>query len=125
MSEERRHNYDSLAMLVEETLGSLRARDEDVVLNAERLKTVVDTTREIKEQLILMNGRVRENKEDIIAIKAAPSLTRGYYDTQREAVINRIRVLEGRAPAIVQSLVIGLTMGGVMAMANYLLSRSP
>ncbi len=80
---ERRHNYDSLAGLVEEALGSLRARDEDVVLNAERLKTVVRTTTEIKEQLVIMNGRVRENREDVIAIKATPSLTREYYDTQR------------------------------------------
>ena len=122
---ERRHNYDSLAGLVEEALGSLRARDEDVVLNAERLKTVVRTTTEIKEQLVIMNGRVRENREDVIAIKATPSLTREYYDTQREKVIGRIRVLEGKAPAFIQSAIIGLSMGGVLAGLNYLLSRSP
>jgi len=36
-------DHASLEKLVREALGSLRARDGDVALNAERLKTVVDT----------------------------------------------------------------------------------
>ena len=122
---ERRHDYSSLADLVRETLGLLKARDSDVALNAERLKTVVDTTQEIKEQLTLMNGRVRENEKDLVAIKANPPLTRDYCDQQRVVSDGRIRTLEQRTPAIIQTVAVALTTGGVMAAVGYLLSKLP
>ncbi len=122
---ERRHDYTALTALVRETLDSLRARDGDVALNAERLKTVVDTTREIKEQLTRMNGRVRQNEKDLVAINANPPLTREHCDEQREGLEERMRTLEGKTPAVVQSIAISFTTGGALAVFYYLLSQLP
>ena len=118
---ERRQGYTELVSLVTRMLESSQARDEITAVSAERLQTVVDTTREIKEQLLLMNGRVRQNEKDIVAVKANPPLTRERCDTQRGKLDRRIRELEGKVPALVQYLIVG----GAMAVVSYLFSQLP
>ena len=121
---EQQRNHAAIVAVVREALESL-LRDGAVSLNAERLKVVVDTTREIKEQLVKMNGRVRENEKSLVAIEASPPLTREHCDTQREDLAKRLRVLEGRVPSIVQNLTIAFITGGVFAVGGYLLGRLP
>lgn len=122
---ERRQEYAELISLVTRTFESLQAKDEITAINAERLKTVVDVTREIKEQLILMNGRVRQNEKDLAVAKANPSLTREHCDIQRGKLDERLRAIEEKTPAIIQNLAVAITTGGVMTIGGYLLSKLP
>lgn len=103
-----------------------------IITNTERLKVVVDTTHEIKEQLLVMNGRVRQNREDIVAIKVKPSITREHCDRQRsgldekrDVLERRIGELEKRLPSIIQNIVMALLTGGAMALVYYFLSKVP
>lgn len=96
-----------------------------IVTNTVQMKVVVDTTHEIREQLQLMNGRVRQNREDVITLKANPSLTREYCDGKRGEIEKRIRALEGKLPSIIQNVVIALLTGGAMALMYFFLSKVP
>lgn len=104
-----------------------------LALNTERLKTVVDTTHEIKEQLVIMNGRVRKAETNIAVIEANPSSVtrdrcdekRGELDGKRSKLEERVERLERKVPAIVQNLTMCLLTGGVMALVGYFLSRLP
>ena len=122
---ERRQDYAEFTSAVTKVLEILQAQGSAAATNVAQLKVVLDTTSEIKEQLTIMNGRVRQNTIEIVAIKSNPPLTRNHCDAQRGALEKRIREIEGRVPAIVQYLVIAFVTGGVMSVASYLLSRLP
>jgi len=117
--------FTELVHLLTRTIKSLHAKDEITIINAERLETVVNTTHEIKEQLVLMNGRVREAEVNIASVKANPSLTRANCDELRSGLDGRVRKLESRIPATIQLIAMGFITGGGMAVVGYLLDRLP
>jgi len=129
---EQRHSYAELISVVTQALEALRVRDDAAVVNVERIKTVMDTTSEIKNQLIIMNGRVRQNTIDIVAIKANPPLTRNHCDKQHtkleeewDKLSERIRELEGKVPSIIQNIVVAVLTGGTIVILSHFISRVP
>jgi len=120
---ERRHDYTALVRVVTETLSMLKSRDGDATLNAQLLQAVVDTTSEIKEQLMKVNGRVRENEKSISAIEATPPLTREYCEAHRGVIDKAVRELQQKTPAIIQLFAVSVATGSTIAVLGYLLSR--
>lgn len=103
-----------------------------MTVNAAHLEAVMNTAGEIKEQLVMMNGHVRQNQIDLAAIKANPPLTREHCDKQREeteekrsVLEERVRRLEERLPSIIQNIIVALLTGGALGLVSYFLSRIP
>jgi len=103
-----------------------------MVADSSKLEMLVETTHEIKNQLVLLNGRVRQNQVDVAAIKANVPLTRDYCDEQRADIEarrvkldERVRKLEGRLPSFIQTIVVALFTGGILGLVSYFLSRVP
>ena len=129
---ERRQDYAEFTSAVTRVLEILQAQGSTATTNAAQLRVVLDTTSEIKEQLTIMNGRVRQNSMDIVAIKSNPPLTRNHCDKQHtkleeewDKLSERIRELEGKVPSIIQNIVVAVTTGGTIAIASHFLSRVP
>ena len=129
---ERRQDYAEFTSAVTRVLEILQAQGSTATTNAAQLRVVLDTTSEIKEQLTIMNGRVRQNTIDIVAIKSNPPLTRNHCDKQHtkleeewDKLSERIRELEGKVPSIIQNIVVAVLTGGTIVILSHFISRVP
>ena len=124
-SKEGKSQYAELTAAITLMLEEFRFQQREAIVSVERMKIVLETSKEIKDQLIILNGRVRQNSTDITVIKSSPSLSREYCDDKHNTLETRIREIEGRVPALVQYVVVAFFTGSVMAVASHFISSAP
>lgn len=90
----------------------------------ERLAGVEAEFRSFRHEMLKDNDYIKK-KLDTIVETLTSKVDRPYCLDRHDTLNSRLRTLEQKAPAIIQQIVLGLSMGIVIAVVSYLISRLP